>query len=142
MFVILSRSVVSQISLVVAGPNKKLVEGSDVQILCLTEANPPEVTYRWFVNDQFAPDEVSPELWLPNITRRLHNSLVRCEAQNAVEKTEESKALSISCEYLHNIITILAEDVSRCKYEYTLDREHIPIPMCRAVFINLAPPGI
>lgn len=91
-----------QISLTVAGPTRKLVEGTDVQFLCLTKANPPEVTYRWFVNDQFASGEVTSELWLINITRRLHNSLVRCEAQNSVNKTEESKALSILCKY--NII--------------------------------------
>lgn len=89
-----------QISLTIAGPTKKLVEGSDVQFLCLTKANPLEVTYRWFVNDQFALGEVTSELWLINITRRLHNSQVRCEAQNSVDKTEESKTLSILCEYI------------------------------------------
>lgn len=84
-----------KISLIIAGPARKLVEGTDVQFLCLTKANPPEVNYRWFVNDQYALSEVTSELWLFNISRRLHNSLVRCEAQNSVEKTEESKALSI-----------------------------------------------
>ncbi|XP_029346962.1 irregular chiasm C-roughest protein [Acyrthosiphon pisum] len=84
-----------KITLTIAGPARKLVEGTDVQFLCLTKANPPEVNYRWFVNDQYAPSEVTSELWLFNISRRLHNSLVRCEAQNSVEKTEESKALSI-----------------------------------------------
>lgn len=98
-----------QISLTIAGPTRKLVEGSDVQFLCLTKANPPEVTYRWFVNDQFASSEVTSELWLINITRRLHNSLVRCEAHNSVNKTEESRALSILCKYNnHNyILTIM-----------------------------------
>lgn len=91
--------VVLQISLTIAGPARKLVEGSDVQFLCLTKANPSEVNYRWFVNDQYALSEVTSELWLFNISRRLHNSLVRCEAQNSVDKTEESKALSILCEY-------------------------------------------
>lgn len=80
-----------------AGQPRKLVEGADVQFLCLTKANPPDVTYRWFVNDQFALGEVTSELWLINITRRLHNSLVRCEAQNSVDKAEESKALNIQC---------------------------------------------
>ncbi|KAL4154272.1 hypothetical protein QTP88_002096 [Uroleucon formosanum] len=84
-----------KISLTIAGPARKLVEGSDVQFLCLTKANPSEVNYRWFVNDQYALSEVTSELWLFNISRRLHNSLVRCEAQNSVDKTEESKALSI-----------------------------------------------
>jgi len=84
-----------KISLTIAGPTRKLIEGSDVQFLCLTKANPPEVSYRWFVNDQYVQDEVTSELWLINITRRLHNSFVRCEAQNSVEKAEESKALSI-----------------------------------------------
>uniref|UniRef100_A0A2H8TWA9 Irregular chiasm C-roughest protein n=1 Tax=Melanaphis sacchari TaxID=742174 RepID=A0A2H8TWA9_9HEMI len=84
-----------KITLTITGSTKKLVEGSDVKFSCLTKANPPDVSYRWFVNDQFALSEVTSELWLFNITRRLHNSLVRCEAQNSVEKTEESKALNI-----------------------------------------------
>lgn len=95
-----------QISLTVAGPVKKMVEGSDVRMLCLTKANPPEVTYRWFVNDQFALGEVTSELWLMNISRRLHNSHVRCEAQNSVDKIEESKALIILCKS-NAMITII-----------------------------------
>lgn len=101
-------SIILQITLTIAGPTRKLVEGSDVQFSCLTKANPPDVSYRWFVNDQFALSEMTSELYLFNITRRLHNSLVRCEAQNSVEKTEESKALNILCEYLPYIIIILA----------------------------------
>lgn len=91
----------------IAGPARKLIEGADVQFLCLTKANPPDVTYRWFVNDQFALGEVTSELWLINITRRLHNSFVRCEAQNSVEKSEESKALSILCKYIYVIDNLL-----------------------------------
>lgn len=80
-----------------AGPARKLTEGSDVQFLCLAKANPSDVTYRWFVNDQFALGESTSELWLINVTRRLHNSHVRCEAQNSVDKSEESRVLSILC---------------------------------------------
>lgn len=86
-----------QINLVIAGTVKKLVEGMDVQFLCMTKANPANVVYRWYVNDQVALSEGSSEMWVMNISRRLHNSHVRCEAQNSVDKAEESKALSILC---------------------------------------------
>lgn len=120
-----------QISLTVAGPTRKLTEGSDVQFLCLAKANPSEVTYRWFVNDQFAQGESTSELWLINVTRRLHNSFVRCEVQNSVDKAEESKALSILCE--HNNIFILHYEIEKRNTpnafgELMYDPEKLKIP--------------
>lgn len=34
---------------------------------------------------------------IPNITRKLHDGMVKCEVHNAVGKSEESEALDISC---------------------------------------------
>lgn len=88
----------------IAGPARKLVEGMDVQFLCVTKANPPDVDYKWFVNDQVALSEGTSEMWVTNISRHLHNSHVRCEAQNSVDKAEVSKVLSILCKcprYFH-----------------------------------------
>lgn len=36
---------------------------------------------------------------IPNITRKYHDGMVKCEVHNAVGKSEESKVLDISCEY-------------------------------------------
>lgn len=34
---------------------------------------------------------------IPNITRKYHDGMVKCEVHNAVGKSEESEALDISC---------------------------------------------
>lgn len=36
---------------------------------------------------------------IPNITRKYHDGMVKCEVHNAVGKSEESEALDISCKY-------------------------------------------
>lgn len=88
-----------QATLTITSPLKKVFEGSDIQFLCSTKANPPQVSYRWFVNDQYAPTETSAELWLMNITRKYHNSRVRCEVENSVGRTEDTTILNILCKY-------------------------------------------
>ncbi|XP_050530671.1 irregular chiasm C-roughest protein [Daktulosphaira vitifoliae] len=84
-----------KVTMTIGSPGKDLIESSDVQFLCMAKANPPEITYRWFVNDQVVSGETTPELWMTNVTRKYQNSIVRCEAQNVVGKTEDSKVLDI-----------------------------------------------
>lgn len=36
---------------------------------------------------------------IPNITRKYHDGMVKCEVHNAVGKSEESEALDISCKW-------------------------------------------
>ncbi|VVC36584.1 Hypothetical protein CINCED_3A013482 [Cinara cedri] len=84
-----------KIELVMIGSPKKLVEGMNIQFLCKTKANPADVVYKWFVNDQVVLSEESNEMWLMNISRRLHHSYVKCEAQNSVGKAEVQQRLSM-----------------------------------------------
>lgn len=42
---------------------------------------------------------------IPNITRKYHDGMVKCEVHNAVGKSEESEALDISCKW--NATTLL-----------------------------------
>lgn len=37
---------------------------------------------------------------IPNVTRELHNSIVRCEAHNDVGRSEDSETLDVACEYM------------------------------------------
>ncbi|RZF42205.1 hypothetical protein LSTR_LSTR004354 [Laodelphax striatellus] len=80
---------------VVGGPSR-LIEGADVRLLCSADANPPDVTYKWFINDQLVAGDPTTELVLTNISRKQHDSIVKCEVHNAVGKSEESETLDIS----------------------------------------------
>uniref|UniRef100_A0A8D9EC13 Irregular chiasm C-roughest protein n=1 Tax=Cacopsylla melanoneura TaxID=428564 RepID=A0A8D9EC13_9HEMI len=80
----------------VIGSNR-LVEGTDVRLYCKAEANPSQMKYRWFVNDQPVPASSSAtELFLTNITRKQHDSIVKCEVHNDVGKSEDSETLDVT----------------------------------------------
>ncbi|KAG5897978.1 hypothetical protein JTB14_013552 [Gonioctena quinquepunctata] len=78
------------------GPNGRIPEGSEVRLGCKSDANPPDVTYRWSMNDEPLIGDYTTELVLHNVTRKHHDSIVKCEVQNAVGKSEESQTLDIS----------------------------------------------
>lgn len=84
----------------VVGGASRLMEGMDVRLKCSADANPPDVTYRWYINDRLVDTDATTELHLVNVTRTQHDSIVKCEVQNAVGKSEETETLDISCKLL------------------------------------------
>lgn len=70
----------------------------DVKITCHADANPPEVNYRWYVNDTEQFPGQPTELIIKNISRHHHESIVKCEAYNLVGKSEDSETLHVICE--------------------------------------------
>ncbi|XP_024083061.1 irregular chiasm C-roughest protein-like isoform X2 [Cimex lectularius] len=85
-----------KVTVSVIGGATRLTEGVDVRLKCSADANPPDVTYRWYINDRLVETDATTELHLVNVTRRQHDSIVKCEVQNAVGKSEESETLDIS----------------------------------------------
>ncbi|XP_039280825.1 irregular chiasm C-roughest protein isoform X2 [Nilaparvata lugens] len=85
-----------KVTVKVVGGTSRLIEGADVRLLCSADANPPDVTYKWFINDQLVAGDPTTELVLTNISRKQHDSIVKCEVHNAVGKSEESETLDIS----------------------------------------------
>ncbi|XP_045462512.1 irregular chiasm C-roughest protein-like isoform X1 [Harmonia axyridis] len=79
-----------------ASPNGRIPEGADVRLGCKADANPPDVTYRWFINDEQVIGDYTTEMIMHNITRKYHDSIVKCEVHNAVGKSEESETLDVS----------------------------------------------
>ncbi|KAG8322367.1 hypothetical protein J6590_024714 [Homalodisca vitripennis] len=79
----------------IVGNGSRLVEGQDVRLMCSATANPPDITYRWFVNNQLVLDDPTTELVLKNISQAHHKSVVRCEVHNLVGKSEESETLDV-----------------------------------------------
>ncbi|XP_054285221.1 irregular chiasm C-roughest protein-like [Macrosteles quadrilineatus] len=85
-----------KVNLVMVGQGSKLAEGQDVRLLCSVSANPPEVSYRWFINDQLVLGDPASELVLQKISQKDHNSLIKCEVSNMVGRSEQSERLDVS----------------------------------------------
>uniref|UniRef100_A0A182KDT0 Ig-like domain-containing protein n=1 Tax=Anopheles christyi TaxID=43041 RepID=A0A182KDT0_9DIPT len=74
----------------------RILEGTEVRLSCRADANPPDVTFRWFVGEELSDGNHASELLIANISRKYHGTTVRCEVRNAVGKSEESVTLDIS----------------------------------------------
>lgn len=74
----------------------RIAEGTEVRLACKAEANPNELSYRWYMNDEKIIGDHSTELIIPNINRSFHDSIVKCEVNNIVGKSEDSETLDIS----------------------------------------------
>lgn len=79
-----------------AGPSGRLSEGTDVRLACKADANPLDLTYRWFMNEELMGGDYTTELVIHNVTRKYHDAIVKCEVHNPVGKSEESETLDIS----------------------------------------------
>ncbi|XP_060519888.1 irregular chiasm C-roughest protein [Cylas formicarius] len=74
----------------------RIPEGAEVRLGCLADANPQDVSYKWFLNDEPLIGDYTTELVLHNVSRKHHDAIVKCEVHNAVGKSEESQTLDIS----------------------------------------------
>ncbi|KAG4072903.1 hypothetical protein HA402_006583 [Bradysia odoriphaga] len=73
----------------------RIPEGNIVSFMCEADANPNELTYRWFLNDEVMPDQNSKIMNLFNVTRDYQNFIVKCVAQNAVGISSDSETLDV-----------------------------------------------
>ena len=75
-------------------------EGDTAKFKCLTEANPDEVTYKWFVGGQeMYGSEDGAMLVLPVLNRTSAGQIVKCQASNSIGKSEETYSLDIYCKF-------------------------------------------
>ncbi|XP_063835341.1 irregular chiasm C-roughest protein [Ostrinia nubilalis] len=75
--------------------NGKIPEGSDVTIACRADANPSNLTFKWYLNDDAIVGNTT-EIKIYNITRKYSDAIVKCQVFNDVGKTEESETLEIT----------------------------------------------
>ncbi|XP_017030236.1 irregular chiasm C-roughest protein [Drosophila kikkawai] len=78
------------------GASSRIVEHSQVRLECRADANPSDVRYRWFINDEPIIGGQKTEMVIRNVTRKFHDAIVKCEVQNSVGKSEDSETLDIS----------------------------------------------
>ena len=72
----------------------KAEEGSTSVVKCESEANPTDVTFKWFVNDDLL-DETSEILKIKNIPKNLNGAILSCEAENSIGRSKASKLLNV-----------------------------------------------
>ncbi|XP_044574438.1 irregular chiasm C-roughest protein-like isoform X2 [Cotesia glomerata] len=74
----------------------QIVEGSELRFKCRAEANPPDMEYRWYINEKTVIGDYTTEMIIHNATRELHDAIVKCEVHNEVGKSEETETLDIT----------------------------------------------
>ncbi|KAH8416403.1 hypothetical protein KR222_001588 [Zaprionus bogoriensis] len=75
---------------------QRIVEHAQVRLECRADANPSDVRYRWYINDEPIIGGQKTEMVIRNVTRKFHDAIVKCEVQNSVGKSEDSETLDIS----------------------------------------------
>ncbi|XP_030079936.1 irregular chiasm C-roughest protein [Drosophila hydei] len=78
------------------GAVQRIVEHAQVRLECRADANPSDVRYRWYINDEPIIGGQKTEMVIRNVTRKFHDAIVKCEVQNSVGKSEDSETLDIS----------------------------------------------
>ncbi|XP_015605672.1 irregular chiasm C-roughest protein isoform X2 [Cephus cinctus] len=76
--------------------NGRIVEGAELRFKCRAEANPPDMEYRWYINEKKVIGDYTTEMIIHNATRELHDAIVKCEVHNDVGKSEETETLDIT----------------------------------------------
>ncbi|XP_022828784.1 irregular chiasm C-roughest protein-like [Spodoptera litura] len=71
-------------------------EGDTVVIGCQASANPNNLTYKWYVNNEHIAGDISNELILSNISRRFNEATIKCEVHNQVGKSADTKTLEVA----------------------------------------------
>ncbi|XP_061725358.1 irregular chiasm C-roughest protein-like isoform X1 [Cydia pomonella] len=75
---------------------KRIPEGSDVTVVCQAEANPTNLTYKWYMDEHLIIGNYTKELKIENITRKYNDIVIKCEVFNEVGKSEDSRTLEVT----------------------------------------------
>lgn len=81
------------------GQSGRIPEGSDVIFKCYADANPMDMTYRWYLDKELVRED-STELLLRNVTRSMHDAMVKCKVKNVVGESEAVESLDVNCEFI------------------------------------------
>ncbi|XP_026324430.1 irregular chiasm C-roughest protein-like [Hyposmocoma kahamanoa] len=76
--------------------NGRAQEGDTLVLGCQATANPNILTYKWYINNVQIVSSVSHELVIRNITRHHNEATAKCEVNNAVGKSADTKTLEVS----------------------------------------------
>ena len=83
------------ITLKMTSESTPILEGQNLIFNCTASANPPEVSYRWFVEGEIVPEIHGSQYIIPGVGRKLNSKSVKCEVQNVIGSNEKSEKLNI-----------------------------------------------
>ena len=83
------------ITLKMTSESTPILEGQTLVFNCTASSNPPEVSYRWFVEDEIVPEVHGSQYIIPGVGRSLNTKSVKCEVQNAIGSNDKSEKLDI-----------------------------------------------
>ena len=82
-----------------------LREGDTAMFKCLAEANPANLSYRWFLGGREKEGgEDGSVLVLPGLNRTSAGQIVKCQVRNYIGKSEETYSLQIYCESITSLV--------------------------------------
>ncbi|KPJ17600.1 Irregular chiasm C-roughest protein [Papilio machaon] len=76
--------------------NNRIQEGDTLILGCQATANPNNLTYKWFVNNDQIIGNINNEIVIPNVSRKYNEATVKCEVHNTVGKSADSKTLEVA----------------------------------------------
>ncbi|XP_060593093.1 irregular chiasm C-roughest protein-like [Ruditapes philippinarum] len=84
-----------KIRMVHSNPDKTMKEFDNVEFKCSGEANPYEITWKWYIDEELIPDQTSNKYRIEKMPRKYHGSTIKCEATNSVGSTSVEHAMNI-----------------------------------------------
>ncbi|XP_022251710.1 irregular chiasm C-roughest protein-like [Limulus polyphemus] len=75
--------------------SESIAENDDVQLTCEVEANPADVIYKWYRNNEIIAGDHTTHLLLNRVSREYNMNNITCEASNSVGNTKSTKTLKV-----------------------------------------------
>lgn len=72
-----------------------IIEMDDVRFTCTATANPSDIIFKWYKNDEIIVGDHTTTLVIPKLTRDLNEAVIACEVSNSVGTTKASHKLNI-----------------------------------------------
>lgn len=76
--------------------HEPVFEGEEVTFMCKAHANPPEMTYIWYLNEEVVAGIHGNKYQIPSMPRIINSKVIKCEVTNAVGKNMATKTLNIN----------------------------------------------
>ena len=83
------------ITLTLKSESTPIVEGQNIIFNCSATSNPPEMSYRWFVDEEIVPEVHGTQYIISEVSRDHNKKSIKCEVQNTIGSKEKSETLSI-----------------------------------------------
>lgn len=73
----------------------KTNEYDEIKFTCTAVANPNQLIYKWYKNDEIIPGDFTTTLIIPSITREFHGTAISCEVINPVGTSKKTHTLNV-----------------------------------------------